>query len=210
MKALAALQRYQKKIAASLIAVMLLAMMAAAQRPAADPAQPTQDPPGPRAATTQPNRAHPAPDSHALYTSFFFFVEDFAKWTDARVEAANPGDQARILNSSAKLFGITAADFAQLKIIANQSTANLRAVGDQAHAYVESVKGDRSVNHAVLASFHNQREQIVQSGVDQLKTSLSPSGWEALHRYINNQHRQHVFLSVSQPTPSVPQATAPR
>jgi hypothetical protein len=189
---------------------LMLATMTVAQQQATGRAQSTPGSPEPRA-EQQPKRAHPAPDSHALYTSFFFFVEDFAKWTDARVEAANPGDKARIQSSSAKLFGITAADFAQLKIIANQSTASLRAVGEQAHAYVESTKGDRSLNRAALASFHSQREQIVQSGVDQLKTSLSPSGWEALHRYINNRQRQHVFVSDSQtPTLALPQSAAPR
>jgi hypothetical protein len=195
--------------AISISAILLFATMTVAQQQAAGRAQPTQGSPEPRA-EQQRKRAHPALDSQALYTSFFFFVEDFAKWTDARVEAATPGDKARVLNSSARLFGITAADFAQLRIIATQSTAGLRAVGEQAHAYVESAKGNRSVNHAALADFHNQRVQIVQSGVDQLKTSLSPAGWQALHRYINNQHRQHVFLSVSQPTSSVPQTAAPR
>ncbi len=185
----------------SLGTTLLIATIAVAQPQTTNHAQPTQDSPETHA-TQQPNRAHPAQDSPELYTSFFFFVEDFGKWTDARVAAADPSDKTRISNSRARLLGIPAGDFAQLQIISTQVAAQLRTASSDSQSYVESARRTGSVDRAVLANFHSRRGQIVQSGAEQLKTSLSPAGWQALHRYINNQHRQHVFASTPEVTAS--------
>jgi len=147
------------------------------------------------AAAQQTDKTHPNQDSPELYLSFFFFHEDFAKWSDERVAAAAPADKARVLNSSAKHLGIAPADFAKLQEITSQVVADLRGVGDEARAFVESSKGKGPPDRARLIAFDNRRKAIIQAGVAQMKKSLSPASWEGLSSYVNNQHRQHVHIS---------------
>jgi hypothetical protein len=135
---------------------------------------------------------HPAQDAPELYLSFFFFHEDFAKWTEARI-AANPGKRGQFLNSSAKQIGISPDEFSALETISSDITASLRVIGDEAHQYVQStVKAKGDIDHKVLVQFDSRRQAVIQDGINRMKNTLSTQGWQGLYSYINNQHRQHV------------------
>jgi len=145
----------------------------------------------------QPGSVHPDAGTPELYMSFFFFAEDFAKWTNARVEAADGAHKSSVLKSSAKYVGVAPADFAKLQDVVTQVTSQLRAVSEEAHAYVQSAtSGGGPIDHAVLAAFHERRVAIITAGVEQMKATLSPASWQGLDRYINNRHRQHVTISA--------------
>lgn len=147
------------------------------------------------AMSQQPTATHPAQDAPELYLSFFFFHEDFAKWTEARM-AANPGKRGQLLNSSAKHLGISPDEFSALETISSGITASLRVIGGEAHQYVQStVKAKRDIDHKALAQFDSRRRAVIQDGIDRMKNTLSPQGWQGLYSYINNQHRQHVNVA---------------
>jgi hypothetical protein len=88
---------------------------------------------------------HPGQDAPEVYLSFFFFHEDFARWTEARV-SADPSRKAQIINSSAKYLGIAPGDFATLETITGQITRQLRALSDEAHSYVQAAAKPRRVS----------------------------------------------------------------
>src|SRR5437016_10855736 len=90
----------------------------------------------------QPAPAHPAQDAPELYLSFFFFHENFAKWTEDRI-AAHPDRRGQILASSSKFVGISADEFAALAIT-KQVTSSLLALGDEARQYVTSAAGTKA------------------------------------------------------------------
>lgn len=140
-------------------------------------------------------RNHPAPDSTALYTSFFFFHEDFAKWTAARI-AADPAHRDRLIASSAHYLGVTPTDFSILETITAQVSRELRDVGNEAHDYVEAASKDREgFDRTALAGYNDRRAAIIEAGVHRMESALSPDGWKALHSYINNRHRNHVNVT---------------
>jgi hypothetical protein len=140
----------------------------------------------------QPTAAHPAQEAPELYLSFFFFHENFAKWTEDRI-AAYPAQRARILASSSKFIGISTDEFDALEAITKQVTSNLRALGDEAHQNVSVTAGTKAgVDRKKLADFNVRRLAIIQDGINAMTQTLSPQSWQGLHGYINNQHRQHV------------------
>jgi hypothetical protein len=147
----------------------------------------------------QPTAAHPAQEAPELYLSFFFFHENFAKWTEDRI-AARPDQRGRILASSSKFIGISADEFGALEAITKQVTSSLRALGDEARQYVSSAAGTKvGADRKKLADFNARRLAIVQDGVNTMTQTLSAQSWQGLYGYINNQHRQHV-TAVAQGT----------
>ena len=146
---------------------------------------------------------HPAPDASELYLSFFFFHEDFAKWTESRV-TANPAREAQFLNSSAKFLGISPREFRTLETITNHTTANLRALSLEAQAAIQAtLKSKKTLDSATLNAYDARRKAVIQTGIDQMKATLSPQSWQGLSGYINNQHRNNVSY-VATPATAVP------
>ena len=142
---------------------------------------------------------HPDQDSPDLYRSFFFFHEDFGKWTDARISAETDSVRRdKILESSAKYLGIVPSEFTALEAVTSKVVGDMRAISDEAHAYVVSLKSKGiPADRKVLAAFEARRLAAVTAGVAQMKNGLSPESWQGLYGYINNQHRQHVNVSSS-------------
>ena len=50
-------------------------------------------------------KTHPPQDDPVLYSSFFFFMEDFGAWLDARVAAA-PASKTKLMQSAARYLHI--------------------------------------------------------------------------------------------------------
>jgi hypothetical protein len=135
---------------------------------------------------------------------FFFFHEDFGKWTEARIAAA-PSRKNQIVSSSAKYLGIAPSEFAALETITGGVASELRALSDEAHIYVQSsLKAKGDVDHKKLVSYAARRNAIIQSGIAKMKNALSPESWQSLYSYINNQHRQHVSVNPSTAKKTVP------
>jgi hypothetical protein len=140
----------------------------------------------------QTTSTHPALDASDLYLSFFFFHEDFAKWTESRV-TANPSKETQFLNSSAKFLGISPSEFRTLEAITSQTTASLRALSAEAQTAIQAIlKSKKTLDPATLAAYDARRQALIQTGIDQMKATLSPQSWQGLSSYINNQHRQNV------------------
>jgi hypothetical protein len=137
---------------------------------------------------------HPAKDSPELYLSFFFFLEDFQKWTGARV-SAEPVRKDQIVNSSAKHLGISPSEFSGVEAVTSKVTAQLRALNDEAHSYVQSKKGKGDVDYKALAAYNARRNALIQSGIEQIKNSLSAGSWQSLSSYVNNEHRQQITVN---------------
>ena len=137
---------------------------------------------------------HPAKDSTELYLSFFFFLEDFEKWTGARV-SAEPARKDQMVNSSAKHLGIAPSEFAALESVTTKVTSQLRALSDEAQSYIQSHKGKGDVDHNALSAYNARRKGLVQSGIEQMKNSLSAGSWQALSSYVNNEHRQQITVN---------------
>lgn len=147
-----------------------------------------------------PRTTNPNQDSIEVYTSFFFFHDNFAKWTEERV-AANPSRRAQLVGSSARFLGIAPDEFSKLESITATVTRQLRAVSEEAHEYVAAAAQESAgIDPAKLISFNERRGVIVDAGVARMRNSLSSNSWHGLHAYINERHRQHVNIPRSNPS----------
>ena len=140
---------------------------------------------------------HPDPDSHDLYISFFFFSENFAKWTTERM-TAEPSRKTQILNSSVKYLGIQPTEFPAFQGIISDTCQRLRLVGEEANSFVQARKATQTdVDGSMLMDFQNRRKLIIQAAVGNLKQSLSQLSWQRVAEYVNGEHRKHVSISPS-------------
>jgi len=69
-------------------------------------------------------------------------------------------------------------------------------------AYLDRIaKNHQQPDKATLQQLQTKRQQIIQTGINQLKQSLSLAGWNGLSGYINGEHRLSIQAFVAVPAP---------
>jgi hypothetical protein len=154
------------------------------------------------------------PDDPELYSGFFFFVENFAGWLDAR-QAAIPASKARLTQSAAAHYlNVDMNELAKVTARCRAVAANLRQIGLEAQQYWQGeVKNHRSPDAATVRQFAARRQAAIQAGINQLKQELSSGSWKGLQTHINNEHRtglQVVPQSNLNPTKEPQRNSVPR
>ena len=122
----------------------------------------------------QPVAVHPSPDSTELYISFFFFQEEFARWTAERI-ASEPSHKEQYIKSAARYLGIAPAEFETLETIAAEVATQMRSVGVEARSYVQSsARTAAGVDDSILTSYGGRREVIIKAGVARMRQRFHP------------------------------------
>lgn len=142
--------------------------------------------------STLPSGVNPPPDDPEVYYSFFYFHDDFSGWLDRRI-ATSPARAPKLRQGAARLFGVQESELPRISSATRPVAASLRALSVELQAYVDQTRAkDQGPDRAVFRQFETRRQQIISSGIDQLRAALTPEGWTALHAYINGQYRRSV------------------
>jgi hypothetical protein len=135
---------------------------------------------------------HPPKDDPVLYSSFFFFMDDFCSWLDARV-AAEPGRKTKLIESAARYVNVQPADFLKLNATSHAVAAALKRINLEAHNYVLELASDgQSPDVERIREFEAQRQTAIQAGLADLNRNISPVSWNGLHAHINGTHRASI------------------
>ena len=135
---------------------------------------------------------HLETESPELYQSFFFFCEEFSKWVDD-LGAKEPQRKGEVVRAAAKYLRIRSSEFADLSQISGGVADRVR----KSRAALELYLADKSRSRpdgasAELQRFDAERLSAIQDGISGAQRVLSPASWEALRRYINEQHIKHT------------------
>lgn len=148
-----------------------------------------------------------AVDDPELYSSFFFFMEDFSGWLDSR-GAANPAAKTKLMQSAARYLKVNVNELPNVTASCRSAAANLRQISVDARGYQDGeAKNGRAPDVAMMAQFEAKRQAAIQSGTAQLKQTLSAASWNGLHSHINGEHRasqQMLAPAFAPPSPPHP------
>ena len=131
-------------------------------------------------------------ESPELYQSFFFFCEEFSKWVED-LGTKEPERKADVVRAAAKYLRISSSEFAGLTQVGGAVADRVRKSREAAQSYAaETSRNHAEVNAAELRRHDTERLSAIQDGISGVQRVLSPGSWEALHRYINEEHRLHT------------------
>ena len=141
-------------------------------------------------------------DHPELYSSFFFFVEDFSKWLDARVTQI-PANKTKLMQSAARYLKVDPSELPKLTAFCRSVAATLRQIGGDGQKYWD---GEQKLQHSPdaekMRQFSVKRQAAIQAGIDQLKNQLSKASWDGVYAHINGKHRASIRLLPATTTAS--------
>ena len=83
------------------------------------------------------------------------------------------------------------SELARISAATRPVAASMKSLSAELQAYIDQARAkNQSPDRAVFQQFEARRQRIIASGVEQLKTALTPDGWGALHAYINGPYRR--------------------
>ena len=152
------------------------------------------------AISAQTRSVVPPAEDIEVYYSFFNFHNDFAKWLEKR-KTEVPQRAEKLNKAAVDRLKIKDSELGLVTAVSATVTSDLDKLAKEVDNFVEKAKVDKKPpDRASLLAFENRRRQIVLQGVDSLKRSLSPAGWNGLHSHINDEHR----LSIRRMVPVAP------
>ena len=135
---------------------------------------------------------HPVTNDSSLYGSFFFVMEDFSAWLDARGVTV-PANRTKLMQSAARYLHIDVSELPKVSATCQSFAATIRRINTNARSYVDSsVSGKKLPEPALLRGFEAQRQAAIQSGISQLRQQLSVASWNGLTAHINGEHRNSI------------------
>lgn len=149
---------------------------------------------------------HPAKDDPSLYASFFFVMENFSTWLDAR-GAALPANKAKLMQSAARYLHIDVNELPKVSATCQSFAAMIRQINTNARNSVSSAEKNKLPNLATLHGFEAQRQAAIQAGINQLRQQLSAASWNGLTAHINGDHRNSIRVNFPV-VPVLPPGTA--
>ena len=137
------------------------------------------------------------PADRELFHAFFRLQGTIADDVDRTLQSDENG-ATQIRNEASALFGISSAEFDSVTKAGRSMRSNLDAATRVEMVYMESQKRKGlEPNLAQMKRFAEKRIAIVDSAVEQLKTSLSPAGWRGLEAYICTTLRSKVRFETT-------------
>lgn len=128
-------------------------------------------------------------DHPEVYYSFFFFIEGFGRWLDARAIQA-PDKQDALVASAARYLKVDIKELPKLISACELVVADLRKINDEAHLYrAGEIANGRTPNAGTVQSFEERRQLGIRDGISRLQNILSEASWKGVHAHINGTHR---------------------
>jgi hypothetical protein len=132
-----------------------------------------------------------APDDPELYFGFFSFHQAIQKDISGAKDASSG---AAFLRAAADHFNISESDFLSAGRVISSVLGRISALMQAAKAYSSNeMAAGRRPDRTTLEAFQKQRLELLRDGANDLQQAVSPTGWEALHSYINGPYRSHTI-----------------
>jgi hypothetical protein len=133
-------------------------------------------------------------DDPEVYHSFFFFMENFGQWLDARALQV-PAKRANLMASAARYLKVDVSELPKLVAHCRSVSATLRQIDAEALQYWTAQPGEgKAPDNAILRQFAARRQDAIQAGTQQLAQVLSPASWSGVHTHINGAHRSSIQI----------------
>ena len=117
---------------------------------------------------------HPPKDDPELYSSFFFFMDDFGSWLERRA-ADEPASKTKLIESAARYANVQPTDFPRLSATCHAVAATLKRINLEAHNYVQGLASDgQAPDVERIREFEAQRQKAIQSGLAARYSYLLP------------------------------------
>lgn len=181
------------------VAALGWAVLASAQSPQ------TGKTDAPVVATQQQTGGQPLPDS-IRYRIFFRHVSGLQQLADSREKAGNAKAAAGWRTHDQRLAGLDDAEGAVLKQVAENCNQAIQKQEAQAKAIISKIPAEElkarpldGATLSVLKGFRLERDQIVQSHIDSLKSTLSETSFLKLDAYVSDLLKSSVTTLVSPP-----------
>ena len=134
----------------------------------------------------------PPMDDPEVHYSFFFFMDGFGQWLDARIQA-DPSRKTKLMESAGRYLKIDPAELPGAITLCRTAVAELKAIQAQAEAYWRGeTKNGNNPDKGHSQQFEAMRQTSIQAGRVRLQQSLSVSSWTGLQSHINGEHRLKI------------------
>ena len=129
-------------------------------------------------------------DDPELYFGFFSFQSAVEK--DIR-KISDPSGAAVFRQAAARHLNISEADLAILQRVAGSTLDAISNVTSSHRTYLSNeAAAGRMPDAMVLASFQTQRVELLKTGAENLRQTMSLAGWQAVQAYVNGQYRAGI------------------
>ena len=127
-----------------------------------------------------------------VYMGFFHFHHGLNAWLDAK-KAKAPGRADVLDTGTAKLLKIDKGELNKLRTISDRVVADLEKTEDDAQALIQAAKDKKkNPDASALQQLALQRQAIILTAIDNLKSSLSAASWQGLQSYIENEYKPGI------------------
>lgn len=135
-------------------------------------------------------------DHPILHDTFFNLTANLESFHAQRKAQSSGAQLAQVDRDFANVFKIDSAELERFFQITRAATAEIKAIEDQMVRHGnERARLELYPDPATMQTLETRRKSAIQSNLNRLRTTLSPTAWAAVSNYINTDLRNSVTFA---------------